>query len=410
MPVEDQFDEGVVEDLFIGQAAKILTASEEGDDLHVVLRNGSVARVTLRTTSSLRAGDVVLLGDERWEQVPVSVWTDEVVVAIVRKVFDSDLLVESTVGLALIERSGLDVTVGNTVGYVAGKGVVRILSETPVRLRDLDGADDNAVEKFRVPKEDDRPGFLDFGGYPEVVARSKELIETQLNKKVHLDAIGARPIKGVMFSGPPGTGKTLLARIIAHESGAEFFAVSGPEIVSKWLGDSESLLRRIFETAEKCDRAIVFFDEIDSLAEKRGEDSHEASKRLVAQLLTLMDSAAGNVIVIAATNRVDDIDIALRRPGRFDWQIDFGMPTAEDRLAILQASGARLKLYGPLPLKQVADLSAGWSAARLTSVWTEAALLAAKESRSAISDLDFLEGFERVSGHNLLDGRNSGAA
>ncbi len=125
-----------------------------------------------------------------------------------------------------------------------------------------------------------------------------------------------------------------------------------------------------------------------------------ASKRLVAQLLTLMDGfdnrSAGNVIVIAATNRLDDIDLALRRPGRFDWEIEFGLPTVSDRLAILEASEARLNLHGPLPLRDVAERSEGWSAAKLTSIWTEAALLAAKESRSAICDLDFVEAFERV--------------
>lgn len=407
MPLDEEYEEGEVEDLFAGQAARILTASDKGDDLHVLFRSGTVGRITLREASDLRPGDIALFGDQRWVQVSPDVWTDEVVIGIVRKVFATDLLIESTVGLTLIERAGIDVTVGNTVGYVAGRGVVRVLSETPVRIRDFDSDDDNAVTKFRVATGPDGPSFADFGGYPEVVARAKELIETQLNKKVHLDAIGARPIKGVMFSGPPGTGKTLLAQIIAQESGAELFAVSGPAIVSKWLGDSESLLRRIFETAETSDRAIVFFDEIDSLAEKRDEDTHEASKRLVAQLLTLMDRAAGNVIVVAATNRVDDIDVALRRPGRFDWQIDFGMPTVSDRLAILEVSGARLSLYGPLPLEEVAELSDGWAAARLTSIWTEAALLAAKDSRSAISDLDFVEAFERVSGRKPVDGGTS---
>lgn len=407
MPFDEDYDTGEVGELFAGQAARVLAASAGGDDLHVVFRNGTVGRATLREATSLAVGDIVLIGEQSWERVPADVWTDEVVVAIVRKVFDTDLLVESSLGLTLIERAGIDVTVGNTIAYSPGHGALRLLSETPVRIRDFDGDDDNAVAKFRVPTSATGPSFDQFGGYPDVVARARELIETQLNKKAHLDEIGARPIKGILFTGPPGTGKTLLAQIIAQESGADFFAVSGPAIVSKWLGDSESLLRRIFEAAEAADRAIVFFDEIDSLAEKRNEDTHEASKRLVAQLLTLMDGfdnqAAGNVIVIAATNRVDDIDIAIRRPGRFDWEIEFGMPTATDRLAILEASGARLTLSCPLPLEEVAERSEGWSAAKLTAIWTEAALLAAKDSRSAICDLDFVEAFERVSTRPSID-------
>lgn len=401
-------DIGEIEELFAGQAAKVLTVSDDGDDLHVVFRNGSTGRVTLPDATDLAAGEIILLGERHWERVPAEVWADEVIVAIIRKVFETELLIESSVGLTLVDRMGIDVEVGNTVAYSHGRGVLRLLSEAPVRIRDFDGDEDDAVAKFRVAPTTGGPTFDSFGGYSQVVARARELIETQLNQKSFLDDIGARPIKGILFTGPPGTGKTLLAQIIAQESGAEFFAISGPAIVSKWLGDSESLLRRIFEAAEAADRAIIFFDEIDSLAEKRDEDAHDASKRLVAQLLTLMDGfdnrTASNVIVIAATNRIEDIDGALLRPGRFDWQIDFGMPTAEDRLAILQASGARLKIHGSLPLEEVSVWSQGWSAAKLTSIWTEAALLAAKESRSAICDADFVEAYERVAARPSMDG------
>lgn len=403
MAPADDFETGEVEELFAGQAGKVLAASADGDDLRVLFRNGNIGRVTLRQATSLVVGDVILIGEDRWEQVSADVWTDEVIVAIVRKVFETDLLVESSLGLTLIGRPEIEVAAGNTIGYSPGSGAMRLLSETPVRIRDSDGDDDNAVAKFRVPRTEHGPSFDQFGGYPEVVARARELIETQLNQKENLDKIGARPIKGILFTGPPGTGKTLLAQIIAQESGAEFFAVSGPAIVSKWLGDSESLLRRIFDAAESADRAILFFDEIDSLAEKRNEESHEASKRLVAQLLTLMDRAAGNVIVIAATNRIEDIDVAIRRPGRFDWQIEFDLPTRTDRLEILKASGARLKLQGLLPLEEVAERSEGWSAAKLTAIWTEAALLAAKDSRSVIWDIDFAEAFERVSARPSID-------
>uniref|UniRef100_A0A183CN44 AAA domain-containing protein n=1 Tax=Globodera pallida TaxID=36090 RepID=A0A183CN44_GLOPA len=146
-----------------------------------------------------------------------------------------------------------------------------------------------------------------------------ELIETQLERHAELEAIGARPVKGILFTGPPGTGKTHLAKIIANQSGANFYDISGPAIVSKWVGDTEGLLRKIFDHASSNDsgKSIIFFDEIDSIAESRTGDSHEASRRLVAQFLTLMDgfdTKNNATVVIAATNRADALDPALTRP------------------------------------------------------------------------------------------------
>jgi transitional endoplasmic reticulum ATPase len=187
--------------------------------------------------------------------------------------------------------------------------------------------------------------------------------------------------------------------VIAHESGASFYLISGPSIVSKWVGDSEQAIRRVFRAAAKKESAIIFFDEIDSIAERRTEDSHEASRRLVAQLLTELDGfdqGSSNLIVIAATNRIESVDEALLRPGRFDWEIVFGMPTAGDRLEILQLGAGQTKTEGVLGLEVVAAASDGWSAARLASLWTEAALLAAGDGRSAIVDEDVAQAFERV--------------
>lgn len=394
-------DYGEIEELFAGQAVKVLTASDDGDDLHVLRRDGQMAHVTLSGPTDLVAGDIVLLGEDRWERVPPEAWTEETSIAIVRAIFEDELLIEGGLGagLRLVPRIGLEPAIGNTVEYAEGRGVLRIVSTRPIRTHDRD-MDDEPLDRFKVSTSAGSLSFHDFGGYSQVVDRARELIETQLERKEHLDAIGARPIKGILFTGPPGTGKTMLAKIIAQESGADFFVVSGPEIVSKWLGDSESLLRRIFEAAEAADRAIIFFDEIDSLAEKRDGDTHEASKRLVAQFLTEMDGfdqrSDSNVIVIAATNRAHDIDPALLRPGRFDWQIDFGLPTLEDREEILRVSSAGLAITGELPITQVAASSGGWSAAKLTSIWTEAALIAAKADRRSICDLDFVEAYERV--------------
>ena len=218
-----------------------------------------------------------------------------------------------------------------------------------------------------------------------------------LEKHDALARIGARPIKGVLFTGDPGTGKTLLARIIASRADAFFYEISGPEVFSKWYGETEELLRRIFEDAAGRPRSIIFFDEIDSVAAQRDE-SHEASRRVVAQLLTLMDGfrPEQNVVVVAATNRPQDIDRALLRPGRFDWKIHFPLPGLDDREAILRVAARPLARHGELPFGQIAVRTEGWSAADLALILSEAALLAVADSRDVMIAEDMLGGHARV--------------
>ena len=204
-----------------------------------------------------------------------------------------------------------------------------------------------------------------------------------------------------MFTGPPGTGKTHLARIIANQAGASFYDISGPAIVSKWVGDTEELLRKIFEHANETDRgkSIIFFDEIDSIAESRSGDSHAASRRLVSQFLTLLDgfdTRESATIVIGATNRADALDPALTRPGRFDWEIEFGLPDFLDRLEILSVGTRKIQSSDQLPLFEIAKRTHNWSAAKPTSIWTEAALTAAKDRRESIAGEDLAQAYERV--------------
>lgn len=386
----------------VGRTARVTVVEDDGRTFHARLQGGGSARISSSELVVVRPGDAVIVSDVGWHVVPDKIWIDERSVGVVRKLLKDGVLLESSIGLRFLKktpRKRLGVTVGNTVEFDDHDGIVRVISESPIRLRDV-GVDEDALSEYLVKHDEAAElDFRSFGGYHEVRERARELIETQLDKKAALDAIGARAVKGIIFTGPPGTGKTHLARIIGHEAKATFYLVSGPSIVSKWVGDSEDTLRRIFDAAEKEERAIIFFDEIDSIAERRTDDSHEASKRLVAQLLTLLDGfdqKASNIVVIAATNRIDDIDEALLRPGRFDWEISFGLPTDSDRVEILMVGARKLKTSGDLPIEEIAALTEGWSAARLSSIWTEAALVAAGEGRGSISDEDMAEAFERV--------------
>jgi transitional endoplasmic reticulum ATPase len=201
-----------------------------------------------------------------------------------------------------------------------------------------------------------------------------------------------------LFTGAPGTGKTLLAQIIATEADAAFFKVSGPEIFSKYYGQSAEVLRLVFTAAEAKAPAIIFFDEIDSVASSRSDSSHEESQRVVAQLLTLMDGigSAADVVVIAATNRPDVLDPALRRPGRFDLEVHFPLPTEADREEILRTASRKLKISGPIHFAWLALNTARWSGAELAAIWTEAALYAVEDGRSVLTSEDAIGGYERV--------------
>ena len=348
-------------------------------------------------------GDVLLLvtedGNQRAEKLPSSTWPDQLWIGVVRiKSEDITIITSGSQNRKVPTKDEVEYEVGNTVEAGDVQGVVRVLSKTPISLIDLPSLDDSVTDEFLwKPPEGTELGFEDFGGLKEVVARARELIEVPLQHREALSEIGARPVKGVLFTGRPGTGKTMLAQIIAHQSGANFFRVSGPEIFSKWVGQSEELLRRLFDKAADSDKAIIFFDEIDSVAAQRDDKSHESSTRVVAQMLTLMDgfSSRANVVVIAATNRRQDLDVALLRPGRFDWEIHFPYPNESDREDILVKTARRLQTREKLPHGDIAARTEGWSAAELAAILTEAALLAVEDGRREIYEEDYIGGFQR---------------
>ena len=392
-----------------GQLAKVTAVSEDGGRVHFDLRSGFSGWLD-QVDLEYEIGDVLLLvnedGRQRAEKLPSSAWPDQLWVGVVRiKSEDITVITAGGQNRKVLTNTDVEYDVGNTVEAGDVQGVVRVLSKTPINLIDLPSLDEGVLDEFIwKPSDGTELGFDDFGGLEEVVARARELIEVPLQNHEALSEIGARPIKGVLFTGKPGTGKTLLAQIIAHQSGAEFYRISGPEIFSKWVGQSEELLRKLFDRAADSDKAIIFFDEIDSVAAQRDDASHESSTRVVAQLLTLMDgfSSNANVVVIAATNRPQDLDVALLRPGRFDWEIHFPYPNQSDREDILFKTARRLQTRDPLPHRDIAAKTEGWSAAELAAILTEAALLAVEDGRRRIDEEDYIGGYQRRSRYREL--------
>ncbi|SCV12813.1 probable Cell division control protein 48 [Nakaseomyces glabratus] len=229
-------------------------------------------------------------------------------------------------------------------------------------------------------------GYDDIGGCRKQMAQIREMVELPLRHPQLFKAIGIKPPRGVLMYGPPGTGKTLMARAVANETGAFFFLINGPEVMSKMAGESESNLRKAFEEAEKNAPAIIFIDEIDSIAPKRDKTNGEVERRVVSQLLTLMDGmkARSNVVVIAATNRPNSIDPALRRFGRFDREVDIGIPDATGRLEVLRIHTKNMKLADDVDLETLAAETHGYVGADIASLCSEAAMQQIREKMDLI--------------------------
>ena len=220
--------------------------------------------------------------------------------------------------------------------------------------------------------------YEDIGGLRNEVTKVREMIELPLRHPELFRRLGVEAPKGVILHGPPGTGKTLLAKAVANETSANFYSIGGPEIMSKFYGESEEKLRNIFQEAQKSAPSIIFIDELDSIAPKREEVTGEVERRIVAQLLSLMDglTARGKVVVIGATNRINAIDPALRRPGRFDREIELGVPDRNGRLDILQIHTRGMPLADDVNLERLADISHGFVGADLQALAKEAAIRA----------------------------------
>ena len=250
------------------------------------------------------------------------------------------------------------------------EGVVLITEDTQVELREepISGYQSSGAGIT----------YEDIGGLENEIQRVREMVELPMKHPQIFQKLGIQPPQGVLLHGPPGTGKTLLAKAVANETSASFFSIAGPEIISKYYGESEQQLREIFEDATEESPAIIFIDELDSIAPKREDVTGEVERRVVAQLLTMMDGleSRGQVIVIAATNRVDSVDPALRRPGRFDREIEIAVPDETGRHEILRIHTRGMPLSDDIDLHELADDTHGFVGADIESLTKEAAMKA----------------------------------
>ncbi|MEW6605394.1 MAG: CDC48 family AAA ATPase [Thermoproteota archaeon] len=283
-----------------------------------------------------------------------------------------EYLPELLEGLVLSKADEIPINImGKKIGFV-------IISTVP-----LDAVLVDADTKFvlgTAPKSEKglvRISYEDIGGLRNEVQKVREMIELPLRHPEIFERIGIEAPKGVLLFGPPGTGKTLLAKAVANETNANFYSISGPEIMSKFYGESEERLREVFKDAQESAPSIIFIDEIDSIAPKREEVSGDVEKRIVSQLLTLMDGiqSRGKLVVIGATNRPNAIDPALRRPGRFDREIEIGIPDEHGRLEILQIHTRGMPLTDDVNLEAIARVTHGFVGADLEALSKEAAML-----------------------------------
>jgi len=274
-------------------------------------------------------------------------------------------LVEGDTTLVMMLGHAIPFTVTKTRPH----GIVKVATETRLTI-----LNEPAPEGKGLP----RTTYEDVGGLHEEIQRVREMVELPLRHPELFQRLGIDPPKGVLLHGPPGCGKTLLARAVANESEANFFSINGPEIMSKFYGESEARLREIFTQAQQNAPSIIFIDELDAIAPKREEVTGEVERRVVAQLLALMDglSGRGNVIVIGATNRPSALDPALRRPGRFDREIEIGVPDKKGRYEILQIHTRGMPLAEDFDLKKLAEMTHGYTGADMSSLSRETAMKA----------------------------------
>jgi len=356
-------------------------AEDQGEE--IVRMDGLIRRnagVALNEYVVLKKADVKDAQAIIFAPTDVRLSVDEEFVSFVKRRFMDMPFVEGDMTLLSIFGSAVPLVVTRTRPH----GPVKILETSHVQVLSEPTPEKKGISMVT---------YEDIGGLHEEIQRIREMVELPLRHPELFQRLGIEPPRGVFLYGPPGCGKTLLAKAVANESDANFYVISGPEIMSKFYGESEARLREIFQKAQETAPSIVFIDEMDAIAPKREEVTGEVERRVVAQLLSLMDGMGtrGNIIVIGATNRPNAIDPALRRPGRFDREIEIGVPDKAGRNEIVQIHTRNMPLAEDVDIKRLSDITHGYTGADISSLSREAAM---KALRRYMPDINLEE--ERV--------------
>ncbi|KAI5169437.1 transitional endoplasmic reticulum ATPase [Pancytospora epiphaga] len=368
-----------------------------------VPKHGVVLSKDARDNLRVRINDYVKLYSHKVQDIPVLTEvefypvedtgvriTGNLFDAYVAPFFDKREKVYISLGnVYKIKSGGMGVVEFKVVKMIADQDGESVEVTHGLVIQETNVVSDGRVLREDVVKEHSLVGYDDIGGCRKQMSQIRELIELPLKKPELFKRIGIKPPRGILLHGPPGTGKTLIARAIANETGAFLHVINGPEIMSKMSGESESNLRKAFEEAEKHSPSIIFMDEIDSIAPNRDKTQGEVERRIVSQLLTLMDGikSQSNVIVLAATNRPNSVDPALRRFGRFDREIDIGVPDSVGRLEVLGIHTKNMCLADDVDLEEIAKEIHGFTGSDIASLCSEAALQQIREKLPRI-DLD----------------------
>ncbi len=341
-------------------------AEDQGEE--IVRMDGLIRRnagVALNEYVVLKKADVKEAQAIIFAPTDVRLSVDEEFVSFVKRRFMDMPFVEGDMTLLSIFGSAVPLVVTRTRPH----GPVKILETSHVQVLSEPTPEKKGISMVT---------YEDIGGLHEEIQRIREMVELPLRHPELFQRLGIEPPRGVFLYGPPGCGKTLLAKAVANESDANFYVISGPEIMSKFYGESEARLREIFQKAQETAPSIVFIDEMDAIAPKREEVTGEVERRVVAQLLSLMDGMGtrGNIIVIGATNRPNAIDPALRRPGRFDREIEIGVPDKAGRNEIVQIHTRNMPLAEDVDIKRLSDITHGYTGADISSLSREAAMKA----------------------------------
>ncbi|MHB1507753.1 MAG: VCP-like ATPase [Cuniculiplasma sp.] len=391
-------------DVEIGDVVEIEKSSKKTVGRVFRARPEDEGKQIVRIDSVMRNNCGCSIGDKvKVKKVAIEVATRVVLAPIIRKEQKlkfgdgiDDFVQKTLLKRPMIEQDNISVPGLTLVGHsgLLFKVVKTVPPKIPVEIGEITKIEIKDEAASEVLEDVSRISYEDIGGLTDQLSKVREIIELPLKHPELFERLGIRPPKGVLLYGPPGTGKTLIARAVANESGANFFPINGPEIMNKYYGQSEQKLREIFTNAEEKEPSIIFIDEIDSIAPKREEVQGEVERRVVAQLLTLMDGLKerGHVIVIGATNRIDAVDPALRRPGRFDREINIGVPDKKGRKEILLIHTRAMPLSMDEETRakfidEIADLTYGFVGADLAALARESAMNALRRYLPEI-DLD----------------------